>query len=292
MTEIAAAPDEPTTAGRVRDERLRLREEIRTAVMVAQRELIRFARARSRLVTGLIQPLTFLLILGFGLGRLVGTSGEVNFIQFILPGVITMSVVSSAIFSGVSVVWDREFGFLREMLVAPPHRAALVVGKIAGGAVVATAQGALLLLLAPVIGITLSPLVILGVIGIAALTAVALTALGVFLASWIQKMESFQAIMQLILMPMIFLSGALFPLRDLPGWLTFLTHLNPLTYAVDPLRQAVLSGQTTDPGTLERFASGLQILGHTPPIALELGIVAGFALLFTTLSIRGFGKPE
>lgn len=286
MTESTAAPHG------IRDEPMRLGDEIRTAAMVAHRELIRFSRARSRLLTSLIQPLAFLLILGFGLSRLVGTSGEVDFVQFMLPGVIAMTVVTAAIFSGVSVVWDREFGFLREMLVAPPHRASLVIGKIAGGAVVATAQGVLLLLLAPIVGIRLGALAVVGVIGVAALTAFALTALGVFLASWIKKMESFQAVMQLILMPMMFLSGALFPVRDLPAWLAVPTHLNPLTYAVDPLRQIVLSGQDTASSAVEPFTAGVQIFGYALPVALELGIVVAFGLVFTALSLRGFGKPD
>lgn len=292
MREISAPEEETGTHHRLRDEPLHLAAEARTAMMVAHRELIRFLRARGRLITGLIQPLAFLLILGVGLSRLVGSSEQVDFVEFMLPGVITMTVVTAAIFSGVSVVWDREFGFLREMLVAPPHRAALVIGKIAGGAVVATAQGALLLLLAPVIGIRLDLLAVLGAIGIAALTAVSLTALGVFLATWIRKMESFQAILQLILMPMIFLSGALFPLRDLPGWLDVLTRLNPLTYAVDPLRQVVLSGQSADPDSLGQFAPGVDIAGYLLPVSVELGIVAAFALLFAALSIRGFGKLD
>lgn len=277
---------------RLRDERIRLGAEIRTAAMIAHRELIRFVRARSRLVSSLVQPLVFLFILGYGLTRLVGTAGDVSFVQFLLPGVVTMTVVFTAMSSGVSVVWDREFGFLREMLVAPPHRASLVVGKIAGGALVATMQGALLMVLAPVVGITPRPLLVVSLIGIAAVTAIALTALGVLIGSSIRKIESFQALMQVIMMPMIFLSGAIFPLRDLPAWLTVLTHLNPLTYAVDPMRQAVFISQDADFATLDRFAPGIELFGHVLPVFVELLIVAGFACLFTGLAIRRFGKAE
>lgn len=294
MDKVIPVPDQYgcDTHQRARNERVHLGPEIRTAMMVAQRELIRFTRARSRLFSSLVQPLVFLFILGYGLSRLVGTTGEVSFVQFLMPGVIAMTVVFASISSGLSVLWDREFGFLREMLVAPPYRATLVVGKVAGGAFVATVQGTLLLVLAPVVGITLNALLLVSLIGIAALTAIALTALGVLLASTLRRMESFQSLMQLIMMPMIFLSGAIFPLRDLPGWLAVLTHINPLTYAVDPMRQAVFAAQNINPAAVDRFAAGIQLFGHTLPIAVELAIVAGFAFVFTALSIRSFGKPE
>lgn len=260
--------------------------------MVAHRELLHFARARGRVLTALLLPLTFLLILGVGLNKLISAGEDVDFVQFMLPGVIAMTVVSFALLGGASVVVDREFGFLREMLVAPPHRVALVSGKIVGGALVASAQGMLLLLFAPVIGITLHPLMIVGVAGIAALMALALTALGVFLATQIRRIETFQAILQLLLLPMIFLSGAFFPLRDLPTWLGALTHLNPLTYAVDSLRQVVFSAQNINLASSDRFATGVELFGYSLPVALELGIIAAFAVLFTALSVRTFGKPE
>lgn len=293
LSEITASvAREQANSARLRDEQVPLGSDVRTAAMVAHRELLHFARARVRMLTAMITPLTFLFILGVGLNRLMSAGEDVDFAQFMLPGVIAMSVVSFALLIGVSVVVDREFGFLREMLVAPPHRVALVAGKIGGGAIVATAQGTLILLFAPLVGISLNLLTIAGVAGIGTLMALALTALGVFLGSQIRKMESFQAVLQLILLPMIFLSGAFFPLRDLPAWLSTLTHLNPLTYAVDALRQVVFSAQDVDPDAAGRFAAGLELFGYTLPIAAELGIIAGFAVLFTALSVRSFGKPE
>lgn len=265
-----------------------LTEELRTTAMVAQRELRRFSRSRGRLLAGLIQPLTFLFILGFGLSGLV-TAQRGDYVQFLFPGIIAMTVVASALISGASVVWDREFGFLREMLVSPARRVSLVAGKIAGGAAVAAAEGAILLVLAPVVGVGLDFLVILGVAGISALIAATLTAFGVLLATRIRSLESFQVIIQLVMMPMIFLSGTIFPLRDLPGWLTVLTHINPLAYAVDPLRR-VLSSDPADGSA--RFDSGVELFGSTLPIAVELALVAGFALVFAALSVRAFGKPE
>lgn len=261
--------------------------EIRAAAMVAYRELLRFRRARGRMLTSLIQPLAFLLILGFGLGQLVEATSHVGLVHFMLPGVVAMSVVTAALINGVSVVIDQQFGFMREMLVAPARRGALVLGRVAGGAVVATAQGALLLVLAPLIGLSLGPGAVLHAIGIVVIVAVALTAFGVLLATWITSMETFQAVLQLILTPMIFLSGAIFPLRDLPLWLAIPAYANPLTYAVDPLRQVLLPAEGAG-----RFAPGLEIFGWTVPFWAELGAVAVLAVVFAAMAVRSFGKPE
>src|SRR5665811_2095124 len=218
-----------------------LSDEIRVAGMVWERELIRYTRNRTRIVSGLIQPVLFLFVLGYGMSSLVGTTGGFNFRQFVFPGVVAMSVVMTAMFSAISIVWDREFGFLREMLVAPVSRTALVLGKTAGGASVAAVQGTIMLVLAPLVGVQLTPLLVVEVIGLELLMAVAMTAFGVFVASRIQRMEAFQVVMQMLLMPMLFLSGALFPLSGLPKWLMVITRINPLTYAVAPLRQVVFA---------------------------------------------------
>jgi ABC-2 type transport system permease protein len=267
-----------------------LRHQVRAAGIVWRRELIRFARARTRILGGLIQPMLFLFVLGSGLSPLVEPSNGMDFVQFVFPGVIAMSVLTTAIFSAVSIVWDREWGFLREMLVAPVSRAALVAGKALGGATVASIQGTIMLILAPLIGVRLVPLSIAAVIAASALMAFALTSVGIFVASRMRRIESFQVVTQILLLPMLFLSGALFPLQGLPGWLTLLTHLNPLTYAVDPLRRAVFIGQ--DLGAAGRFGTGVTLFGHTLPVWGELAIVVVFGLTFLTLSIRAFGKPE
>src|ERR1039458_5342822 len=135
-----------------------LSDEIRVAGMVWERELIRYTRNRTRIVSGLMQPVLFLFVLGYGMSSLVGTTGGFNFRQFVFPGVVAMSVVMTAMFSAISIVWDREFGFLREMLVAPVSRTALVLGKTAGGASVAAVQGTIMLVLAPLVGVRLTPL--------------------------------------------------------------------------------------------------------------------------------------
>jgi ABC-2 type transport system permease protein len=269
-----------------------LREEVRTAGMVWLRELIRFERTRTRILSGLIQPVLFLVVLGYGMSGLVGTTAGFDFKKFMFPGIMAMSVVTTAIFSGVSIVWDREFGFLREMLVAPTSRASLALGKTAGGATVAAVQGTIMLILAPLVGVRLTPLLVVQIIGLELLMAIALTAFGVFVASRIQKMEGFQVVMQLLLFPMIFLSGALFPLNGLPGWLRVLTHINPLTYAVAPLRQVVFAAQNMPPAARARFPSSVVVFGHTLSIGTEIGITVAFACLFLALAIRGFSKTQ
>ena len=269
-----------------------LRDEVRTTGMVWLRELIRFERTRTRILSGLIQPILFLIVLGYGMAGLVGTVGGFDFKKFMFPGIMAMSVVTTAIFSGMSIVWDREFGFLREMLVAPTSRASLALGKTAGGATVAAVQGSIMLLLAPVIGVHLTVLLVFEILGLELLMAVALTAFGVFVATHIERMEGFQVVMQMLLFPMIFLSGALFPLNKLPGWLSVLTHINPLTYAVAPLRQVVFAAQHMTPQARQRFPSTVQLFGHTLPIGIELAIVVVFAALFIGLAIRGFSRTE
>ena len=269
-----------------------LSDEIRVAGMVWERELIRYTRNRTRIVSGLIQPVLFLFVLGYGMSSLVGTTGGFNFRQFVFPGVVAMSVVMTAMFSAISIVWDREFGFLREMLVAPVSRTALVLGKTAGGASVAAVQGTIMLVLAPLVGVHLTPLLVVEVIGLELLMAVAMTAFGVFVASRIQRMEAFQVVMQMLLMPMLFLSGALFPLTGLPKWLMVITRINPLTYAVAPLRQVVFAAQNMTPAAQARFAAGVTINGYTLPIAVELAIVVVFALVFFMLAIWGLSRTE
>ncbi len=265
--------------------------ETRTAVMVAQRELLRFVRAPGRLLSSFVLPLTFLFVFGFGLNRLVEPSGNVEFVQFVLPGVVAMIVLVSGLQSCVLVIWDREFGFLREMLVAPPHRVSLIIGRMAGGTAIAATQGIVILALTPVLGITLNVLTVIATMAIVVLIAIAGTAVGMFLASWIKRMESFSAIMPLVMMPTIFLSGAFFPMQTLPGWLAVVVYLNPLTYGVDLLRRVVLSAQVGGADSHGPLTSGVELFGYQLPVLLEVGFVVSLIVVFVTLTTRRFGKP-
>jgi len=266
--------------------------ELRVIGMVWERELIRYVRTRTRILSGLIQPVLFLFVLGYGMSGLVGTVGGFNFHQFVYPGVVAMSVVMTAMFSALSIVWDREFGFLREMLIAPVDRSTLVLGKTFGGASVAAVQGTIMLVLAPLVGIHLTPLLVVQMIGLELLMAVAMTTFGVFVASRISKMESFQVVMQMLLMPMLFLSGALFPLNGLPSWLAFITRLNPLTYAIAPFRQVIFDAQHMSAVARARFSTNVTWFGWPLPMWLELLIVVVFAAVFFVLAVRGLSRAE
>jgi ABC-2 type transport system permease protein len=276
-----------------RGDTVHLPSELRTAAMVARRELIRFWRNKTRMVGGLVQPLLFLVVFGYGLGSLVPNVGGLDYKMFIFPGSLAMSVVTTSIFGAISIVWDREFGFLREMLVAPVSRASILLGKTAGGATVATIQGVVMLLFAPIIGIRLTPLLVAQALLLCFLIAWALTSFGVFIASRMKKMEGFQAIMQFLLFPMIFLSGAQIPLRNLPSWLAVVTRLDPLTYAVDPLRRVILDAQGFSPQALAAFgANGVDLFGYTLAVWQELAMVAVFAILFLSAAVVAFNHQD
>lgn len=237
----------------------------RTVGMVWRREMIRLRRTPTRIITGMAQPLLFLFVMGAGLGRLIERQNTLDFDyqEFLFPGILCMSIIASSLFSAISVVWDREFGFLREMLVAPVSRSAIVLGKALGGGSVAVAQGVILIITAPVVGVSLTPLRVLGLMVALLLLAFAMTAFGMVLATRMERMESFQMVMAMVLQPMIFLSGTVFPLNDLPGWLAVLTRFNPATYGVDLARRVSLDGApplTIGDTEVPMWADGLVVL--------------------------------
>ncbi|MBA9005648.1 MULTISPECIES: ABC transporter permease [Thermomonospora] len=278
---------------RVRVPERSVRHDLRAVKIVFHRELLRFAADRMRIVSGLVQPVLWLLVLGTGLSSLTAAGGgEVDLRTFIYPGVCAMTVMFTAMFSAASIVWDREFGFLREMLVAPVSRGAIVLGKVLGGASVATAQGLVIVALGGLVGVPYHPALMLTLVAELFLGAFALTALGVMLAARISTMQSFFAVVQMAMMPMLFLSGALYPLTGLPSWLNVLIKLNPLTYAVDPMRQAVF-GRLELPPELERtFNSGITWNGWPVPVWLELVMVAGIGLVLLAVAIARFRRGD
>ncbi len=271
----------------------RLSRDLRAIRVVWTRELIRFANDRMRIVTSLIQPILYLFVLGTGLSSLtgIGSTGSVSLRTFMFPGVLGLSVQFTAMFSAASIVWDREFGFLREMLVAPVSRSAIVVGKCLGGATVAGFQGAILIAVAGAVGVPYDPLLILELIGMLLVLAFTMTAFGVMLAARIRTIQAFMGISQLVLMPMFFLSGALYPLNNLPSWLVVLTRINPLTYAVDPLRRAVFSHVNAGP-LAARFGGGVTWLGWTVPVWLEVAVVLAMGLGMLAVAVAQFRKAE
>src|SRR6266566_1704485 len=271
-----------------------IRHDLRAIVIVWRRELIRFRTDRLRAITSLIQPVLFLFVLGTGLSSLAGRSMPpgVSFKTFIYPGVLAMSVLFTAIFSAASIVWDREFGFLREILVAPVSRASIVIGKCLGGATIATFQGVIFLALAGFAHVPYNPVLLVTLVGELLLLSFTLTAFGVMLAARITQFQAFMAVTQMLVMPLFFLSGALYPLSGLPSWLTVLTRIDPLTYIVGPMRHAVFEHLSLPAGAQHLLAPGVTWGGWPVPEWLSLAIVAVMGLLMMSIAIAQFRKTE
>jgi ABC-2 type transport system permease protein len=249
------------------------------------RDILRFSRNRARILASLGQPLLFLFVFGSGLSPAMGAmaGGTLDFKQFMFPGILAMAVLFTAIFAAVSIVWDREFGFLKEVMVAPVSRIAVALGKLAGGATVAMFQGSLVLLFAPVLGIKLSLDQAVILIGLMLLLAVMMSALGILVAARQRSMEGFQVIMNFLMLPMFFLSGAFFPLNGVPIWMELLAKADPVTYGVDPLRQVALRESVP-----QVFLDTLRL--H--PIATDVAVMAGFSLVFLVPAVWLFSKQD
>jgi ABC-2 type transport system permease protein len=278
---------------RVRVPQRSFRSELRAMKIVWKRDLIRFASDRVRIVTALVQPLLFLFVLGSGLQRLSSPSTHgIDLKTFIYPGILCMAVMFTALFSAASIVWDREFGFMREMLVAPVRRSSIVIGKCLGGATVASLQGVILICLAGAVDVPYDPALILGIFGLQLVLAFALTALGVMVAVRIKQMQTFMGVTQMLVMPMFFISGALFPVANLPTWLEVLNRIDPLTYAVDPMRRLVFSHIDASDTARRALDSGVSWWGWHVPALLEAAIVVALGLLMLAIAIWEFHASD
>ena len=281
----------PAPTARIRVPAGGWRADLRAVKIVWQRELIRFSRDRLRIVTSLFQPVLFLFVLGGGLSRVAsaGTEG-VDLRTFMFPGALAMAVLFTAIFSAASVVWDREYGFLREMLVAPIRRGSIVVGKCLGGATVASVQGMIVIVLAPLVDVPYRFGMIVALIGLQLLLAFTITAAGLMAAARITQMQSFMALTQMLLMPLLFLSGALFPVTGLPKWLEVLNRFDPLTYVVDPIRHVVFAQLDISEAARQTLNPGVTWFGWHVPIAVELLVVAACATAMLSIAIAQFRR--
>jgi ABC-2 type transport system permease protein len=269
------------------------RSEVRAVKIVWRRELIRFQKDRMRIVTSLVQPLLFLFVLGSGLQQLSAASTDgVDLKTFIYPGVLCISVMFTGMFSAASIVWDREFGFLREMMVAPIRRSSIVIGKVLGGATVASLQGLILLALAWTVHVPYSLGLIFGVFGLQLLLAFSITAFGVMIAARIKQIQSFMGVMQMIVTPMFFISGALFPSGDLPGWLAVLNRLDPITYAVSPMRTLVFANLDISAAAHETLNPAITWFGWEVPIALQIFTVFALGMLMLGIAIAEFNAGD
>ncbi len=265
---------------------------LRAVKIVMQRELIRFREDRIRIVTTLLQPLLYIFVTGTGLSVLTRNNSIVNLRTFIYPGALAMSVMFTAMFSAGSIVWDREFGFMREMLVAPVSRTAIVIGKGLGGTVVATFQAVIVLCVAGLAGVPYSPTLLIEILFEAALLAFALTAFGIVAAVRVTTFQGFMGMTQMLIMPLFFTSGAMFPLSKLPTWLAIITRINPLTYAIDPIRRAVFAHLLIPASVREIYAPGVTWDGWRVPTIVELVIIAAMGVTLLGIGILQFQKVE
>ncbi|MDF2966694.1 MAG: type transporter [Nocardioidaceae bacterium] len=284
---MAAPVREPLTV--VRGD---LSHQLRATWVVCRRELLRFGKDKARMLTMLLQPLLFIFVMGTGLGSIVDTGGGTDFRTFLFPGVLATSVLFTAAFSGISLVWDREFGFLREMMVAPISRSSIIWGKCLGGAIVATGQSLILLALIGTVGIPYSPVLLVQLVGCLFLGSLLLTALGVLLSTRIKTIQAAMPISQMLIMPMMFLSGSLFPVSGLPDWLAVLTKLNPLTYVVQPMRHLVLEQLSLTDVERERLLPVITWFGWSVPVGVQLIAVGAITLALVALAARTFRTVE
>ena len=270
-----------------------LAQDVRAVRVVMTRELIRFRQDKIRIISALVQPVLFIFVLGTGLTSITDQqAGDLDFRTFMFPGVLATSVLFTAVFSAMSIVWDREFGFLREMLVAPVRRGSIIVGKALGGAVVATVQGMLVMAFAGLVDIPYHPVMIVLVTLEVFLLSFTLCAMGLVIAARIQQMQTMMGIMQMVLLPLSFLSGALYPIANLPTWLHTLVLLNPVTYAVNAVRTTMFAFIDVPQPVIDRINPPITWFGWEVPMALQLGLVVVIGLALLGVAMKQFERVE
>lgn len=264
-----------------------LRRNLSAIGMLWRREVIRLTRNRLRIVMGLVTPLMFIVVLGTGIESIGGNAIVMeHYRTFLFPGMLMMAVQSPAIGVGISIVWDRQSGFLRQTLAAPVKRLSLLTGLCLGGATAGGLYGLLVLCIAPYAGMSYSPRLLLA-LGVVLLIAFTFTALGIMAAVTIRSVDTFEVVVSLSLTPLLFLSGAVFPPNGLPGWLGTIVLINPMTYAIDATRR-VLPGDFF----LDGMSQSPQLWGWTPPVWMELLMVLGLALSALALASHKFSKAQ
>jgi len=255
----------------------------RTIWVIAYRELLRFVQDRPRMLSSFSMPIIFLIIFGAGFGRLIGQMMPgVDYIQFMYPGILAMTVLMTSVMSGVSIVWDREFGFLKEVLVSPLSRSGVLAGKAVGAATIAIIQGAIMLVLAPIVNVPINLGTVLALLPLLLVLSLALSGLGLLIGARMRSQQGFQIVMQLVIFPIMFLSGIFFPISGVAPWLEVLSKLNPVTYGIDAIRQVFLGTEV----------AGVTVLGHTMGIVDSAIVVAMVGVVFLTIAIWAFNKQE
>lgn len=255
----------------------------RSIWVIAYRELLRFVQDRPRMFSSFSMPIIFLIIFGAGFGRLIGQMMPgVDYIQFMYPGILAMTVLMTSVMSGVSIVWDREFGFLKEVLVSPLSRSGVLAGKAVGAATIAIIQGAIMLVLAPIVNVPINLGTVLALLPLLLILSLALSGLGLLIGARMRSQQGFQIVMQLVIFPMMFLSGIFFPVSGVATWLEVLSKLNPVTYGIDAIRQVFLGTEV----------AGITVFGHTMGIVDSAIVVSMAGVVFLTIAIWVFNKQE
>ncbi len=255
----------------------------RSVRVIAHREFLRFIHDRPRMISSFSMPLVFLVIFGAGFGRLIGQMMPgVDYIQFMYPGILAMPILMTSVMSGVSIVWDREFGFLKEVLVSPLNRSGVLAGKAAGAGIIALMQGAIMLALAPILNVPIGFRTVLALIPLLLILSFSLSALGLLIGARMRSQQGFQLLMQLVIFPMLFLSGIFFPVAQVARWLEVLSKLNPVTYGIDAVRQTFLGAEV----------AGVTIFGHTMGAPESAAVVAVVGVVFLTGAIWSFNRQE
>lgn len=251
--------------------------EVNAVYVIVAREFKKFVREKSRLISAIARPLVWLFLVGGGMSRLVPTGGGVSYIQFLFPGILGMTILFSAIFSSISIIWDKEFGFMKEILVAPISRFSVVVGKATSGMIISTLQAVIILAFFPFVGLRLGVEQIIGIIFVCSILSFAIASFGIVLATFYESYESFSVIMNFIVMPMFFLSGAMYPVKLMPSVLKAFTRINPLTYGVDALKHLALPSETGQ-------------MGPDFGLFFDISLIAVMAVVFVVIGGKSFER--
>ena len=255
--------------------------------VVAYRDILGFVSDRFRIVASLTFPLLFLAIFGAGFSNVIGQmAGGIDIVQFMYPGIIAQVVLTTSLFAGVSIVTDREVGFLREILVAPLSRTGIVLGMAAGAAVVALLQVLVLLVIAPIVNVPLGAETVLLLVPTVVVLSVVLSGLGILIGSFARSQQGFQLLMQMLVFPMIFLAGVFFPVDSVPLWMEVASKINPVTYGVDAIRQIILGSGPAGAGL------GVTVLGHTMSLVEEVALVGALGIVLMAAAIWAFARQE
>ncbi|SES38620.1 ABC transporter permease [Salisediminibacterium halotolerans] len=266
-----------------------------------QRDITKFFRDKARLFGSFTMPVLFLLIFGGGMsgtmetmmaGNMGETAADFNYIEFVFPGIVSMTLLMTSVFSALSIIEDKDFGYMKEILVSPVSRISIAVGKMFGAASVATIQGVILFALIPFLGLSYDPLSVLQVIPFMFLLACALSGLGLLFASLIRSTQGFQMTVNILVMPMIFLSGALFPVNNLPGWMEAVVTVNPVTYGVHVMKNVMVDVENTPAEVAEAMGLNLSVFGQDVTVFGAIVFILIFAVLLALLATKSFSRAN